>query len=105
MKKFHERVIILAVSASIVIITALALHAYVVSIAQIHRIKSGDVIINGITFEGGSVEDHTIAIGISGIGGKSIIYVKIEELPYSFGSSVTIYDYGSDWLELSIKRG
>jgi hypothetical protein len=98
----------LVVAFSITLIIAFSvftLHAYIISIAQIHRIILGDVIINGLTFDGGFAGNHTIAIGISGVSGKSTIYVKIGKLPYSFGSSVTIYNYGSDWLELSVERG
>jgi len=106
MKGSHKISIILAACNSIALITALALHAYIASIdayiasiAQIHRIKKGDVIIHGHTFNG-FIDNDTMAIGISLVSNLSA-YVKIDRLPFSFGK-VTIYSYGPDWLELSI---
>jgi len=95
--------IILAVCASSALIIALALYAYGVSIAQIHKIKLGDEIIHGLTYNG-FINNDTMVIGFG--GGKGTMYVKIDKLPFSFEQgiqNVTIYGCGSDWLELSIK--
>jgi len=107
MKKLHKEITIILAACAFALIIALALNAYIASIAHIHRIKLGEVIIDWYTFNG-IIDNGTMAMGISFVSNSSI-YVKIDKLPFSFGydaHKVTIYRYGPDWLELSIgERG